>query len=79
MVYRVGMRNGFTDTYRVPPCAVSGLVMPDQTWDTTELQRDFTVRGFLAPFVVVVRKCDGVTGTLTFTHSPRVYRNFIAD
>jgi hypothetical protein len=47
-------------------------------WNTEELQRDFTVQGFLAPFVVVVRKSDGVKGTLEFTHNPRVYFNFQA-
>jgi hypothetical protein len=45
-------------------------------WDTAELQRDFNVVGFLAPFVVVTRKSDGVKGTLEFTHQPRVYFNF---
>ena len=79
VVYGGGMRNGFTDTYRVPPCADRRLVMPDQTWDTAALQRDFTVRGFAAPYVVVVRKSDGVTGTLQFTHAPRVYFDFVAD
>lgn len=50
-----------------------------QTWNTEELQRDFTVEGFLAPFVVVRRKSDGVRGTLEFTHSPRVYYKFVPD
>ena len=27
-----------------------------QEWDTTQLQEDFTVQAFQAPFVVVVRK-----------------------
>lgn len=48
------------------------------TWDTTNLQRDFNVIGFAAPFVLVRRKSDGVKGTLEFTHSPRVYFNFQA-
>ena len=47
-----------------------------QLWDTQELQDEFNVLGFAAPFVVVVRKSDGVRGTLTFTHSPRVYFDF---
>lgn len=45
-------------------------------WDTTELQRDFSVKGFLAPFVVVVRKSDQATGTLTFQNHPRYYYSF---
>ena len=53
--------------------------MSDQTqWDTTELQRDFRVVGFLAPYVVVVRKSDGVKGVMQFTHNPRVYFGFEA-
>lgn len=44
-----------------------------QRWDTAELQRDFEVLGFAAPFVVVKRRSDGVVGSLEFTHSPRVY------
>lgn len=48
-------------------------------FDTTELQQVFTVKGFMAPFVVVTRKSDGVVGSLEFTHSPRLYFNFKAD
>jgi hypothetical protein len=47
-----------------------------QTWDTDALQRDFTVEGFMAPFVVVRRKSDGQRGSLKFRHSPRVYFDF---
>ena len=50
-----------------------------ETWDTQALQRDFTVHGFAAPFVVVTRKSDGVKGSMEFTHSPRVYFNFVED
>ena len=48
-------------------------------WNTQELSRDFTVHGFMAPFVVVTRKADGVKGTLEFTHNPRWYFGFTAD
>lgn len=48
----------------------------EKTWDTTELQQDFDVLGFAAPFVSVRRKSDGKTGMLKFTHQPRVYFNF---
>ena len=47
-----------------------------QVWDTGEVQRDFTVEGFMAPFVMVTRKSDGVKGSLTFQHSPRYYFDF---
>jgi len=47
-----------------------------QVWDTSEVQKDFIVTGFLAPFVAVCRKSDGVKGSLEFCHSPRYYYNF---
>ncbi len=46
------------------------------TWDTAQLREEFEVIGFLVPYVVVRRKADGVRGTLTFTHAPRVYSDF---
>lgn len=45
----------------------------NETWDTTELQRDFEVLQFQAPLVIVRRKSDGQLGSLEFTHRPRVY------
>jgi len=50
-----------------------------QRWNTHQLQEDFVVLSFLAPFVLVRRKSDGAKGTLEFTHSPRVYFNFVLD
>lgn len=50
-----------------------------QVWDTQELQKDFEVLGFAAPFVVVCRKSDRQKGSLAFQHSPRFYFNFQAD
>ena len=49
-----------------------------QTWDTTQLQEDFEVLGFMAPYVAVKRRSDRQRGTLQFTHSPRVYFGFEA-
>jgi len=45
-------------------------------WNTQELQRDFEVIGFMAPFVVVRRRSDGVRGSLQFDHSPLRYFNW---
>lgn len=50
-----------------------------QVWDTDQLRADFSIEGFLAPYVVVFRKADQVRGTLQFQHSPRLYFNFQAD
>lgn len=47
-----------------------------QVWDTQQLGDDFQVIGFMAPFVVVKRKSDGVKGSMMFQHSPRFYFRF---
>ncbi len=47
-----------------------------QVFDTTELQQEFSVEGFMAPFVLARRKSDGIRGTLKFQHSPRFYFSF---
>ena len=47
-----------------------------QVWDTTELQKDFEVRSFLAPSIHVNRRSDGVSGSLKFQHHPRFYFSF---
>lgn len=48
-----------------------------EEWNTQELQRDFDVQAFSAPFVEVVRRSDGVRGTLQFDHMPRRYYSFL--
>ena len=50
-----------------------------QVWDTQKLRETFEVTGFLAPFVVVRRKSDGVMGSLKFQHDPRYYFDFMED
>jgi len=45
-------------------------------YNTRELQLVFEVHGFLAPFVSVKRKSDGVEGIMMFQHLPRYYFNF---
>lgn len=57
----------------------TGAEPAGETWTTDELQRDFTVEAFLAPYVVVRRKSDGKKGTLEFKHSPRIYFDFKED
>ena len=47
-----------------------------QVWDTGQLQDDFQVVGFAAPFVVVRRRTDGVRGSLLFQNDPRFYYSF---
>lgn len=50
-----------------------------QVWDSSELSKDFSVKGFMAPFVVVKRKSDNAKGSLMFQHSPRFYYDFTPD
>jgi len=50
-----------------------------QVWDTQQLQADFAVQGFCAPFVVVQRKADRKVGSLMFQHYPRFYFGFTED
>ena len=55
------------------------LANAPQRWTTEQLGREFTVHGFMAPFVVVTRKADGVKGSMTFTNMPRFYFDFTPD
>ena len=47
-----------------------------QVWETSELQQDFEALGFMAPYIVVRRRSDGVKGSLEFQHDPRLYFSF---
>ena len=49
----------------------------DNVWDTKQVSEIFSIEGFLAPFCVVIRKSDRVKGSVEFTHSPRLYYNFV--
>ena len=55
------------------------LAQAKQRWTTDQLREEFEVIGFLAPFVAVVRKSDGIEGSMEFSHDPRFYFNFVAD
>ena len=50
-----------------------------QVWDSQELAEDFQVLGFMAPFVVAIRKSDGKKGSLQFQHFPRFYFSWKED
>ena len=47
-----------------------------QVWNIEELQEDFKVTGFMAPFVLVVQKNTGKEGSMMFQHNPRFYFGF---
>lgn len=44
-----------------------------QVWNTEELSADFTVEGFMAPFIVATSNETGKKGTMLFQHMPRFY------
>jgi hypothetical protein len=51
-----------------------------QVWSTEELRASqYTVIGFMAPFVVVKDKTTGKKGSMEFQHSPRYYFNYAED
>jgi hypothetical protein len=47
--------------------------------DTAYIREHYEVIGFMAPFVAVKRKADGVKGSFEFQHDPRFYFNWIED
>jgi len=52
--------------------------MNQQKWNTQEVQKDFEILSFFAPFVAVERKIDGKRGTMRFDDYPRYYYDFKA-
>jgi len=50
-----------------------------KVWNSQELAQDFKVLGFMAPFVVAIRKSDGKKGSLEFQHHPRFYFSWKED
>lgn len=47
-----------------------------QVWNTDEMRNEFDALGFMAPYIIVSRKADGVKGSLQFQHEPRLYYSF---
>jgi len=51
----------------------------DNVWNTEELDKEFEIIGFLAPFAVVKRKSNWVKGSVMFQANPRFYYHFVED
>ncbi len=69
-------------TLKINSCAAERGALEQRhgkVWSPSELEEEFTVDGFAAPFAVVRRKRDGVVGSLEFQHDPRYYFNFKED
>lgn len=58
---------------QMPDHLIDAVARGEQVWDTDALTKEFEVRAFMAPFVIVKRKADGVLGTMKFTHDSRWY------
>lgn len=54
---------------------------PKDSWDTSEMQQEFNVIGFMAPYVAVERRSDGVRGSLTWKqeNGKRIYYDFVKE
>jgi len=50
-----------------------------QVWDTKQLQEDFKVTGYAAPWCMVTRKSDNQNGLISFQHLPRFYFDFVEE
>ena len=74
-----GIRRKLVEEINGNPKTREELEKNGPVWDTQELQRDYEVKGFMAPFVVVKRKSDGAMGCMVFQHHPRFYFGFEAD
>jgi hypothetical protein len=48
----------------------------EQVWTSEELLETFEVSHFEPPYVHVIRKADGVHGTVAFNDEPRLYFAF---
>jgi len=48
-----------------------------ECWTTDEVQDEFEILGFMAPFVTVERRKTKEKGTLAFVHRPRVYYGWL--
>jgi len=47
--------------------------------NTHEFQKQYEAIGFMAPLVVVIRRSDGVKGSMEFLHDPRIYYRFVEE
>jgi hypothetical protein len=47
-----------------------------KVWTTDELQEEFIITGFMAPYANVERKSDNRKGLMSFQHMPRFYFDF---
>ncbi len=71
--------NGEVETYNPEAERQRLEAQHGQVWSTEQLAKDFEVLGFMAPYIAVKRRSDGLKGSLEFQHLPRFYFNFVLD
>ena len=62
----------------LPAQVAAGLTPDAPLWNTADMQAEFSVQAFLAPFVEVTRKSDGAHGSLQFTRAGDGVRYYFA-
>jgi len=72
-------RQEVTDINAIPGSREALETEHGQVWDTDQMREDFDALGFMAPYIIVSRKADGVKGSLKFQHAPRFYYSFEAE
>lgn len=70
------INNGYSEDEAERKAQLISQYGEDNVWDTGELETQFVVESFLAPFCMVRRRSDNKVGTVNFTHSPRFYFDF---
>jgi hypothetical protein len=58
---------------QMPAELAAKVAAGERVWTTQEMTKEFEALGFMAPFIVVRRRADGVKGSLMFTGQPRLY------
>ncbi len=48
-----------------------------ECWTTDEVQDEFEILGFMAPFCVAIRRETKEKGALAFVHAPRLYFSWV--
>lgn len=70
------MTNNPIDEKETLRAELSARYPGQNVWDATQLQAEFEVIGFMAPFCAVRHKKTGIKGSVEFNHNPRLYYNF---
>jgi hypothetical protein len=59
--------------------ALEAYYTVNNVWNTEEVATEFEISHFEPPYIYVIRKSDGIHGTLMFLDAPRFYFSFNAE